>query len=76
MAFLLAFEPKTSSLSVLRGVSLHMRAGRLSEYFQGAVIDEKSGFAVSLEYASSLKIIPLSAEKKAQANEFDARFVS
>lgn len=52
-----------------------MRAGRLSEYFQGAIVDERSGFAVSLEYASSLKIIPLSTDKKAQANEFDARFV-
>lgn len=75
MAFVLSYSASASSISVVHPVNLHTRADRLSEYFQGAVVDRTTGLAISLAYSSSLKVIPTSFDRKSAIYEFDARRV-
>lgn len=73
MAFVLSYSASTSSITVAHSINLHTRADRLSEYFQGAVVDRTTGLAVSLAYSSSLKVIPTSFDRENSISEFDAR---
>jgi hypothetical protein len=75
MAFLVSYDRKSSTLSVAHAINLFMRSDRISEYFQGAIVDRTSGLAVSLAYSSSVKVIQFSSQNHGTSvsSEFDAR---
>lgn len=78
MSHLLSYT--SSQLQIDASTNLFTRSDRIAEFFQGAVVYEPSGIAVSVSYRSSVKIMLLGDATKGGGGrrtkgveEFDAR---
>ncbi|KDQ09897.1 hypothetical protein BOTBODRAFT_147991 [Botryobasidium botryosum FD-172 SS1] len=67
-ALVIEYQDDPPRLEVIHSVSLHSRAGRQAEFFQGAIVDPKNNLAITSNYIASLKVFQL--DKKTRQSKF------